>query len=444
LSDRFARDIPFWHVSEGEPLVILNLVLISALFLPDLASAGTASPSTIAELFSRLEAAGAKTKAEVLAALPPEMKRNYVLIRDSQSRQQGTPDLPRVLHFSKSADLIASSSGHVPADDFAANDLEVMELDRASGTWRMAMIHFDGQKLSPPAYNPRICLACHGDQPRPLWGEYANWPTAYGGDPKNGVETMGASERGDFLKFLETAKTHEGYRHLELAVTDRSYELPGSVYAYPNTVLTARLGARVAEAIFTRLSRAPGYPKLRLALLGASHRFCPQNAALDARVDELYKARLAADPDFSRRWASHEASLSVTKVLRLLGSDPYADFRLDHLPHLFDPNRPEESVLEWNTGGDTLFSLVAFLVLRDAWQTDPKVRELFALRGPEIERLSGLLSSSNERLLALDAHATSADYIDSLFPYVENRVFGAALGAPNHENLACSYFASPR
>lgn len=407
------------------------MFLAYALAFAILSPKALATESTAAALFQRLLDAGARTKAEVLAALPGEMKRNFVLVKDSRSRQRGTPELPRVIHFSKSADLMVSSSGHNADEDAAANDLEVMELNRATGAWRMATIHFEDGKISPPEYNRRNCLACHGENPRPIWGDYGNWPTVYGG--MNGLETMAGEESAQYREFTDFAKVTDGYRHLEIP-PGPAFRLTGTTFELPNSTLTARIGARQAEAVFARMRSSPAYPELRLALLASSRRFCRENAAITERLSALYRQRLASDPAFTAKWEKKPAELAITKVFRLLGVDTYADLRLDRLPRVPDPQGTEESATQWNAGVDRLLSLVDFLVLKDVARTDSRLRALFPNALAHDEAFLG-----SDDLGRLDQAPTRDAYFLSLFPHVEDQLFSL----PFKQAAACEIFATP-
>lgn len=394
------------------------------------------SVNNAAELHARLRAAGARGKSEALAAFPEELKKNFVLMRESRSRQKGTPLLPRAMHFTKSADFVVTSSGHQRADDFAADDLETMELDRESGQWRFATITLTPEGPKEPAYNGRSCIACHGDTPRPIWGSYPAWPGAYGEQD----DKMGPAEYAQFLEFTTLARSHEAYRHLDLNKTDWGFYLSGSTYGYPNAVFGDRLGTRHAGALFTRLSSSPRYPRLRHALVATI--FDCRDPRLENAILSEYEKAMREDQKFAEKWRDKTPVYASIRVLRLMGLDPYADMRLDRLPRLFDPAFDEQDALYWGVGGDYLSDLLSFLVFHKLWQEDGVLQAQFESARAQIEKTKYLsFDSTNELLDSLDKPETSSDYYHSISPHTRAGAF-KPLRDPNAKGEICAHLAA--
>lgn len=381
-------------------------------FLMIVGTTSFAAPFTTENLYQQLIKANPQTREQVLQALPQEMKDNFVLIRDSRSRQRGTPELPRVIHFSKSADLVVSSSGHSAQEDRAANDLEVMEFDRANARWRFATISFGGG-VQPPKYNLRMCIGCHGDNPRPIWGPYHSWNDSYGGDESQ-VDKMLPNELIQFRAFASKAKTHEAYKHLNLVETDEGFILPNTTYGLPNTVLTARLGVRHAQILFERIKRAPLYPQLR-GLLLHQIRSCRDQSVVN-EIEVLYKNRIANDPNFAAAWNQLPALRSTTQALRLLDLDTSSDLRVETFPRAgYDD---EASLLYWNAGTDYIGSLLGFLILHELENEKPEIAAQFVSVKETIERIwKTAFESSNEDLMKIDQSGVRGAYLQTLFPY---------------------------
>jgi hypothetical protein len=389
-------------------------------------TAFAASPTTARELYEILSAAQPKTKAEALAALPEEMKKNFLLVKKSRSRQRGTPGLPRVIHFTKNAALIATSSD-VPNDP-AADFLEVMELDRNTGLWTFSSIAITAG-VKEPVVETGKCNGCHGQvAPRPLWGEYPNWPSSYGGSDTTGAEHMAPEEYAEFQNFLANGARSDGYRHLRLIPNQFGFTLPDTSYGYPNTVFTTRLGARVAEALYKRVRNKPAYARYAYSVVALSLD-CRGPEPIETMLDTDYQYRLSHDPDFSQRWSEIPATLSLTKVLRLLDLDPARDFRLDELPRFFSPNRSEESLLLWNAGSDYLRALLNFEIFRNLWLGNAKLQSLLSDRSAMIEKIQTLAFEADPATLEA-AERSSEDYLLSLFPYLHTNVFDPAAKNP--------------
>lgn len=386
-------------------------------------------------LYQELLKSNPTTREEVLRALPQEMKDNFILIRDSHSRQRGTPELPRVIHFTKSTDLVVSSSGHSSQQDRAANDLEVMEFDRANARWRFATISFGTGKLEAPKYNLRMCIGCHGDNPRPIWGPYHSWNESYGGDETK-VDKMLPDELIQFRAFAAKAKTHEAYKHLNLVETDDGFALANTTYALPNTVITARLGVRHAQILFERIKRAPLYSQLRGLLLHQISNCRDQSVVNE--IAALYKNRITNDPNFAAAWSKTPALRSTTQALRLLDIDTTSDLRMETFPRAgYDD---EATLLFWNAGTDYIGTLLGFLVFHELENEKPDLAAQFSGVKEKIETIwKTAFESSNEELKAIDETRDYPAYTQTLFPYAFQSVITPIMDEKGAD-LICALF----
>ncbi len=209
---------------------------------------------------------------ELVPLLPEKLKAQYVLMTDSLSLQEGTPENPRVVMFGRDADIFIAFNG---GDGRGANTVEMIE--SVSGEYRFSEIVFDGvpadsdeapYRSNQFAYeirNPRKCTACHGaaEKARVNWAPYPVWP---------GASTLGFRPTGKEKKYLEQfiswGEGHPRYKHLNRrknldAVFDRS--------------LTTTMASQMDEALRVNRRRRfiknirsiPQYEKYYFMILGA-------------------------------------------------------------------------------------------------------------------------------------------------------------------------------
>lgn len=383
-----------------------------------------ASGEKTEELARQLKAANPKGKAAVLAALPSELKENFVLVKRSRSRQRGSAELPRILHFTKNTDLVVSSSGHDATMDRAANDLEIMEFDEKTGAWIFSTIVFDDNGISGLHKNVPMCKNCHGDRPRPIWGDYPNWPTAFGGS-STGTEKMEGQELAEYEAFKALQPTHEGYRHLMGVFGDDKFTLGNSTYANANTTFTARLGVRTAQAMYLDATARGTDVKKNGAAFAAAALSCSIPKALDERVVKDYDDRVNSDAMFAERWsAAPRPVTTISLVTRLLDLDPTANFELQNFPAVSERRSEFDLQSQWNSSSDYLPALLAFKFFYAAYQRDAKLKKDFAAQASAIEAIErDSFLASNAWLAALDKPATAKAYQDSLFPYLHTNVW---------------------
>ncbi|MEK7354888.1 MAG: hypothetical protein AAB250_00465, partial [Bdellovibrionota bacterium] len=370
-----------------------------------------------------LQAKSPKGKAEVLAALPEELKENFVLVKRSRSRQRGTAQLPRVIHFSKSTDLVVTSSGHDYSANRAGLDLEVMELDKTTGKWIFSTIAFDQSGLMGVRKDIPMCMNCHGDIPRPIWGDYLHWTFTYGSSPSM-PEKMEGQELADFTAFMAIASTHEGYKHLNLNFQGDHFYLAKTTYGQPNTVFTARLGVRVAEALAKRASFAPDHSR-NAGAFAAAALSCPIPSNVEKRVEASYTARVKTDAAFAALWSSSiKPSDTASLAARLLDLDPTVDFELTEFPEISAKQVSLDLTDQWNSGSDYLPALLAFKFFHEFWKADPQTQTTFASVRTAIETLEReSFGATNSGLASLDEASTATQYQNSLFPYLHTNVW---------------------
>ena len=329
------------------------------------------------------------TKRGLLASLPDQLNKRVVLMSHSKSRHKGTPQRPRVIHWSPGARFIMAHSGHTVADDPQANDIEIIQVDDATHSWRFFTMRLTDHGFSAPVDVTRGCAACHGATPRPIWGPYPDWPDAYQGSLGHlGVDRMTPAELQAFGAFVQDTKDDEAYSHLDVTVNASGYRLR-TEYGLPNTHFGARLGTRHASVVFSQMKQSPHYARQAYRLLRLSRNSrCEPDPMVDAIVHDAYGRELAQSETFRRRWAERPTSLARAKLYRLLGIDPLDELRLDHSP--VTPVAPagsgaDNDDLGWNLGSDGLGVLVEFQAFYELLRTDAHLQDWFKNRRPLID-----------------------------------------------------------
>lgn len=218
--------------------------------------------------------AAAKDKdpiAYLISLLPTEMHYNYVIARAPQGAQHGSSSYPRVITALADASLIASFNGSSKDDGFYR--LEIIFFRKETGKFEMNSIEFEqtssGFRTIPVHPNPPLCLSCHGDDPKPVWGPYRNWKGFYGSNddlvaPKDKIENNENPEISDkeyqqFQAFRKIAAQSDRYKQLQLLdkkdeyapFTNQGFDL--NAFRRPNlrfgNVLAYNMGVRQAHLI---------------------------------------------------------------------------------------------------------------------------------------------------------------------------------------------------
>lgn len=140
---------------------------------------------SFAELVSDLEKKRPNSVESFLKALPEPLLSNYLIMYQSRSLQQASPENPRVILFTPRADVAISFNGHPSQRGY--EKIEMMHFDYKTNRFLFREVSFDpkvGYRISSP--NPALCLRCHQSpdrkdiNPRPNWEPYSIWPGTIG------------------------------------------------------------------------------------------------------------------------------------------------------------------------------------------------------------------------------------------------------------------------
>lgn len=193
----------------------LALALIPVLFTP--APAMAFGIEALRKLIDTQQPTGV---AELVAALPREMRENYTLAWHSQSLQGASHDNPRAILFDRLARFVVTFNGE--PSQAHGNTVEIMQYRPGSESFEFYEIAFQDERALVSGANPALCKSCHGATPHPVWSSYeygrretSHWPGMYGSS--HDAPLLNPEERAAFERFRARAASHPRYRHLRLS-----------------------------------------------------------------------------------------------------------------------------------------------------------------------------------------------------------------------------------
>lgn len=268
--------------------------------------------------------------SDLLAALPASMGGSFVLMEDSRSRHLSDLDHPRVIMYGLDARFIMSAGG-VPEDPLY-EVIEMAELDEQSGQWIFRALEFDSD---PPTLgdSDASCQGCHGRPVRPIWGNYPDWPGAFGAN-----ENALTGPQSEALSAMhQTQSASERYHHLQLP--DGSLYLPSRAYGYANTAFNFELTVAHADGLVTRMMATDDW---------------------DSKKYDIVRGE----------WCGGAAE-GAEEVMEALGLDGPNDFQL-HSP-IFEATAQGYDAFGFNQGSTGLVDVVVFRVIDNIARVDPEM-----------------------------------------------------------------------
>ena len=293
---------------------------------------------------------------QVLPYLPISFRSHYALAFHSRSLQSATYLNPRVILFGNNAKFILTFNGSAEQTGF--NALELAEFNELSKTFSYQEILFPVASASTEGDNPKQvqfssknpdkCIACHGQQVRPIWDSPPVWPGMYG---ERYREPLSAAEIDGMTEFLAQQATHPRYRFLERVDIwrERDTFAPTHAATYsgrdtesPNAQLTQLLSRMNLERIAHQVTESPNFEAFSYALLASLSNNCasisdyfPSNWQMVAapayqqfsRSDELHLAREIARKN-ARELVSKSSGNGMSKNNSLLDFRFIAEFGL--------------------------------------------------------------------------------------------------------------------
>lgn len=282
-------------------------------------------PDLIQSLEGYMKRSGVRSATSLMPCLPPELRKNFILVQDTHSAHPGCSDekSPRLVLFSSDGKQLLAFPGKTfqPGCDH----VEVVQLG-ADHKYQAAKIRFEpedplpAQTLRPPPRTLRGqeagCQGCHSGgggsgEWIPRWSAYPNWPGAYGsmddgfGFGRDGKPLPNPKEESDYLAFAQASFANEKgekgrglYRYLLRPKTlhpgDQAYSpysnrsADRALAVRPNLRFQAALTRANSDRVADRLVNAPGSLARKLEAL-ESFSGCPLSEA--RRASELKAAQ---------------------------------------------------------------------------------------------------------------------------------------------------------
>jgi len=216
---------------------------------------------------------------ELLPLLSSNLRQSYTLLHHSRSTQGATPTEPRAILYGEDAKFILAFNGSKGQE--GGDKLEVLEFKSQENAFELREVTFSPD--SKPVFsgpNPKRCLSCHQEKPKPIWDQYDFWIGAYAGiddnladnysdipffDPKP-FDLEGFQERKEFSKFLLLAKNHPRYKHLVDLEHFESNPESKTVVRFPNMALSTFLTRLNSKKVANLLIQSAKYSRFKYLL----------------------------------------------------------------------------------------------------------------------------------------------------------------------------------
>jgi hypothetical protein len=380
-----------------------------------LAPAGSGSEIRFETLRSLIRTRGVRSIDELLPLLPESFRSQYVLMYESRSLQEASYRSPRALLYANDARFVAAFNGD-PGES-GHRSLETMEFDEAQRAFRFREIVFPDESAEGAGavfseVNPRKCLECHGESPRPLWDTYPTWPGAYGEHDQGRPE----AEAAGLAEFLAGRPYNPRYRLLVGSESLATRPLSADVAAYEGRDRLSRnsdFGLKLQRLEYRRIARevmtSPKFAPFRYALLASLEAQCLD---IEDFLPDAVRAGFARRArDFERETERANAEESTRKRLRTHGpsdevvhaqTETLAPFRYLVEEGLGIPTHGwtlalEESTYDFTTPRRSTWVLERD-ILDEVARTDPQVRVLRGDPGHRDDYCATLRKRSNTAL----------------------------------------------
>lgn len=207
---------------------------------------------------------------DLIERLPKNLRSDFILMSKSQSLQDADAKHPRVILSSPEGINLFAFNGHPNQKNYQS--LEVIQFNRDLKKFELREITYvpESRSFTISEVNPQRCLSCHGEDPRPNWEPYEEWPGAIGdawGNAKGAYGIFSVEDRiieqRQFEDFKRSHKTNPRYKNLKLT--------NGHISELHHTQVS--FTGKVAALNFLRLSRIiqsePAYREYKWVVLGA-------------------------------------------------------------------------------------------------------------------------------------------------------------------------------
>ena len=265
--------------------------------------------------------------SDVVGKLPADLRRNSTFVFESGGDQQADPLKPRAILWSEPGKFALAFNGG--QGQLNGNTLEMWQYSSSEKRFHFYRLSFplnrraDGRP-DVQVEEPKLCLSCHGQNPRPIWSEYPTWPGTYGSDDDFAPAANKESER--YKAFADSAMKHPRYAPLfaakpaNLSVADQPFypyrfdqkadtaAESLAFYYRPNLRFSVLLTRLNVERVFEQIRKNPLYARERDKWL-AGFLNCPRSMSFDGLLKETGVSKRDLDP---RYMADDSSSESIT------------------------------------------------------------------------------------------------------------------------------------
>ncbi|TWU58981.1 hypothetical protein Poly51_17620 [Rubripirellula tenax] len=379
-------------------VALLPTVLACVTVGADVKSQLTVDQMTIDEVQSYVIQNDVRSVEDLMAVLPPVMRKTFTLVEHSRSRQRPSSALfPRIIMFLPDGRFFMTIATNHKSR--AYNDVEMLEF-QDDKTWRLDLVRFpDGlSQLSERAnvdYRQKLpsnesCTGCHGPNSRPIWGDYPVWPGVFADNAgqrlterqaRRLTEALNPRGGNQRLKLLDW-RTPDGVPKRSWQENEH-FDIPAYRDVPSPDLPNDAISARHVESIWSTMSRNPNKTKLVLAYL-----FLDQPDFLES-VSPIYRVRVTqakeklrafVDQEFANGSYEHLGNHHSDKALLLFGLDTYDDLYValgkndlnsDFEPHEWDIDR------NFGAGGDDISAFIVLRMINDLIDDHPKLEQHF-------------------------------------------------------------------
>ena len=125
----------------------------------------------------------------------PDLFAQPVFLHHTASLQKATFTDPRVLIYGRGIVLSFADQNNKEKQS-----VEIIEFDPATSRFKMGELVFERGRPTKFNHEPNSCVACHGENPKPIWAPYDVWINAYG----SRAGSFGSRSEGQkYFQFLE-------------------------------------------------------------------------------------------------------------------------------------------------------------------------------------------------------------------------------------------------
>lgn len=305
----------------------------------------------------------------LLPRLPESLRSNFTMVHTSKSAQGSSPEAPRVLMFTADAKLILSFNGDPAHRGYSR--VEMIQFRDNSKEFEFRTIDFkDPNNVVVSAKNPKSCLACHGNSPRPIWESYPHWTGVYGEDD----DQLSDQEKIWYDNFRKTSQTHSRYKNLIFNATSENYPFMPKYYerAFHKFRPNNRLGKLLIRLNSNRVSELfKDSPFLKTYANTAMVQLLPcdlsKKEAFIEKLDQLFVAKYPQLADEILALPAYERTpVVLEKLLSGLGVYDW------NLTPIFAPNYAER--YEVARGQESIDDWVAARILQKYFQNKKEIR----------------------------------------------------------------------